>query len=144
MHSGRTLNIKKTEWSPVCYILKERAQNSCWDIFCHVSWKSEEKLPHLGISSLPACADSRKYLHLKLQSSSCWLKLEFHSVWGFCLFFSLLQGERKLLFPPDDDSDMPMEQKPYYSCILEELSIIATATVLVSAQSGGTGEKKGF
>lgn len=33
------LGISKTEQSAVCYILKEGAQNSYGDIFCHTPWK---------------------------------------------------------------------------------------------------------
>lgn len=71
----------------------------------------------------------------------------------FCsqfLFSPLLQDERKHSIPPDDDSDMPMIQwcfpdwKSHHSRLLEELSLIARAIVFLSAQSGDTGEEKGF
>lgn len=80
---------------------------------------------------------------MTLQPSSCYLKLEFQSVWDFCLLLFLLQGET--LFPPAGDSDMPAMPsgaKPRHSCLLENVSIIAMATVLPSAQSRDTGEKK--
>lgn len=89
----------------MCYILKERAQKSWRDIFCHTPRRSEEKWHNWGLTSLPACADSNENLHLTLQPSSCYLKLEFHSVWDFCLLLFLLQGET--LFPPAGGSDMP-------------------------------------